>query len=273
MQTMNERSSWLLGLGVLLCAVCPATVYTSEPAPEAAGPLRVGWATTDITPPLPVHRSAGPSMDVSREVMGPITATALVLEFVAEDGSGDMVVMISCDLGMIRQELRDRVKERVAESLPEIDVSKIVLMATHTHQAPCVRTGLDVAARLAEHGIEVPDEWSWFGVVPGDDIISPTRFLDFAAPRIAKAVAEAWENRKPGGISFGLGHAVVGQNRLTAYSGGNGIHQQNFIDAVRFTSLLTVDPATERFVGEQAEAANAFLRRKYREPFVVPEVA
>ncbi len=206
---------------VLLVAACS----TSQAAPasgdaEKAGRLRVGWATTDITPPLPVHRSAGPSMDVSREVMDPITATALVLESVAEDGSGDMVTMISCDLGMIRQELRDQVRELVAESRPEIDVAKVVVMATHTHQAPCVRTGLDVAARLAEHGLEVPDEWSWFGVVPGEDIMSPTGFLEFAAPRIAKAVVEAWENRKPGGVSFGLGHAVVGQNRLTAYSGG-----------------------------------------------------
>ncbi len=217
---MNERLVWLLSLGALLCAVCSVTAYASERAPEKAGPLRVGWATTDITPPLPVHRSAGPSMDVSRSVMDPITATALVLESITEDGSGDMAVMVSCDLGMIRQELRDRVRELVAQSQPEIDVQKIVLMATHTHVAPCVRTSLDVAARLAEHGLEIPDEWSWFGVVPGEDIMSPTGFLDFAAPRIAKAVVEAWESRKPGGVSFGLGHAVVGHNRLTAYYGG-----------------------------------------------------
>ena len=42
---------------------------------------------------------------------------------------------------------------------------------------------------------------------------------------------------------------------------------------IRFTSLLEVDPDTERFVGERAEAANAFLRREYRDPFVVPEIA
>lgn len=36
---------------------------------------------------------------------------------------------------------------------------------------------------------------------------------------------------------------------------------------------LTVDPAKEVFVGENAEIANAFLKREYRAPYVVPEIA
>ena len=34
---------------------------------------------------------------------------------------------------------------------------------------------------------------------------------------------------------------------------------------------LTLDPKTERFVGDGADQANAFLTRRYREPFIVPE--
>ena len=37
--------------------------------------------------------------------------------------------------------------------------------------------------------------------------------------------------------------------------------------------MLTHDPATERFVGEYAELANPFLRRKYRDKFVVPPIS
>ncbi len=44
-------------------------------------------------------------------------------------------------------------------------------------------------------------------------------------------------------------------------------------DDIRFTPLLSIDAEKERFVGEGADAANAFLRREYREPFVVPELA
>ena len=36
--------------------------------------------------------------------------------------------------------------------------------------------------------------------------------------------------------------------------------------------VLTFDPATEKFTGEHAEAANKLLTREYRAPFVVPEV-
>jgi predicted dehydrogenase len=39
----------------------------------------------------------------------------------------------------------------------------------------------------------------------------------------------------------------------------------------RLGRTLTLDPKSERFVGEGAEKANAFLTRSYRRPFVVPE--
>jgi predicted dehydrogenase len=35
--------------------------------------------------------------------------------------------------------------------------------------------------------------------------------------------------------------------------------------------MLTMDPRRERFVGENSELANMFIKRNYREPFVVPE--
>jgi hypothetical protein len=43
-------------------------------------------------------------------------------------------------------------------------------------------------------------------------------------------------------------------------------------DAIRLSPMLEFDPAAERFVGEHAETANRFLKREYREPFVVPEL-
>ncbi len=36
---------------------------------------------------------------------------------------------------------------------------------------------------------------------------------------------------------------------------------------------LKMDPGTERFLGDDAAAANALLTRKYRAPFVVPKIA
>jgi len=35
--------------------------------------------------------------------------------------------------------------------------------------------------------------------------------------------------------------------------------------------MLTMDSKTERYVGENSELANMFIKRNYREPFVVPD--
>ncbi|MEQ1829158.1 MAG: gfo/Idh/MocA family oxidoreductase, partial [Pirellula sp.] len=37
--------------------------------------------------------------------------------------------------------------------------------------------------------------------------------------------------------------------------------------------MLSVDAKTEMFIGENADQANQFLKREYRAPFVVPEIA
>ena len=234
MRTMNERLCWLTGLGVLLYALGPATVHSSEPVSAAAGPLRVGWAMADLTPDVPVHMAATGSLRVSEGVMDPIVATVLVLESVADAGGGDMLIMVGCDLARVERVLCDRVRELVARLQPEIDLDKIVLNATHNHGAPCVRTAPELAAELAKRGLHVPAEWSYYGIDP--DAMSPVGFLEFVAPRIAKAIAEAWASRKPGGVSFGLGHAVVSHNRLITYDSGRS-QQYGSLDRPDFSHI------------------------------------
>jgi predicted dehydrogenase len=57
--------------------------------------------------------------------------------------------------------------------------------------------------------------------------------------------------------------------RMTRHLAVNGVDLQK---TPLQGSSLTVDPATERFTGEKAGAANAQLRRKDRAPYVVPEI-
>jgi hypothetical protein len=42
--------------------------------------------------------------------------------------------------------------------------------------------------------------------------------------------------------------------------------------AIKLSPVLEFDVASEKFVGEHAAAANRYLKREYREPFVVPEI-
>jgi len=185
---------------------------------EQAGPLSVGWASADLTPERPVVLTGFSRARVSEGVLDPINATVLVIESVQDGDAADMVIMVSCDLISISDELRDRVRAKVKQSLPEIDANTVVLNATHTHCAPETRTNSDLAEKLGKFRLEIPLAWSRWGIDLG--AMSPLDYLEFASDQIAKAIQQAWKNRKPGGASFGLGHAVVGHNRLTAYAGG-----------------------------------------------------
>lgn len=44
-------------------------------------------------------------------------------------------------------------------------------------------------------------------------------------------------------------------------------------DEIRLSPMLELDPKTEQFVGEHADAANPFLTREYRKGYEVPELA
>ena len=151
----------LVALRIAACTI--ALLLAAGPASQAvlasgnvagAGPLRVGWAMADLTPEVPVHIAGGSSLRVSEGVKDPIVATVLVIESVDKQGTDDMLIMVGCDLARAEKALCDRVRELVAELQPEIDVSKIVLNATHNHGAPCVRTAPELAAELAKHALE-----------------------------------------------------------------------------------------------------------------------
>ncbi|MDD4033059.1 MAG: hypothetical protein PHS48_07435, partial [Bacteroidales bacterium] len=95
-------------------------------------------------------------------------------------------------------------RNKLTSTLPGLDTGKIIMNATHTHTAPLC-------------GIE-NDTKSKYGIAL--DVMAPSAYLEYMSGKIAIAVKEAWNNRQPGGISFGLGHAVVGHNRLQVdYSG------------------------------------------------------
>jgi hypothetical protein len=42
---------------------------------------------------------------------------------------------------------------------------------------------------------------------------------------------------------------------------------------IKLSPMLTMNPETETFVGENADAANPLLKRKYRKGYEVPEIA
>jgi hypothetical protein len=172
-------SRWIRACAALVLALC---------AVAQGRAVNIGWAQVDITPPKPVLLAGQFPSRVSEGVLDPITATVLVLE-----ADGEQAVFVSCDVVSIPDALRDAVRSRLA-SVPGLDPAKVIVHATHSHTAPV---------------------YSQERVVPGIPlpVMDTAEVASFTADVLADGVRKAWQARAPGGISFGLGHAVVGRNR------------------------------------------------------------
>lgn len=183
------------------CVILAATVFWFATAVECrASELHVGGATVSITPQQPIALAGQMHTRISRNVESPCSATALALE--SRDGNKilDQAVLVSCDLVAIDTAVLSRVRNQVKTRVPGFDVQKIVLSATHTHTAPV----------MTEGDYEIPK----------DGVMQPVEYAEFLATQVTDAVAKAWESRRPGRVGWGLGHAVVAQNRRSIYADG-----------------------------------------------------
>ncbi len=168
-------------------------------ADKQIGKLLVGWSSVDITPENPVPLQGQFAARVSEGVLDPLTATVLVLESVNE-ATPTRAIFVSCDIIEVGNDLHAAVQDRVKRQLPEIKPEEVIINATHTHTAPDISANAD---NKTIYGIDL-------------DAMSPAENIEYIAEKIVYGIEKAWENRKPGGISYGLGHAVVGYNRLSS---------------------------------------------------------
>ena len=168
-----------------------------------ASEFLVGAASADITPSQPVALDGQFGLRVSQKVDTPITANVVALESREGDRSLDAAVMVSCDLVAISDMLLDKVRQATQKRLPDLDLKKLFLNATHTHTAPVTRPGV----------YDIPKT----GVMQVED------YCGFAAERIGEAIEKAWKGRKPGSFTWGLGHAAVAENRRATYADGRAV--------------------------------------------------
>ena len=168
---------------------------------EARGSeLWFGAATADITPERPVPLTGFRSVRISKSIHSRCTANVLALE--ARDGDEvlDQAILVACDLCVIRPGIQDGFRRAVGDRLLGFDIEKLILTATHTHAAPVL----------------LQERYQGYG-----DAMQPREYVEFLFERMADAVEEAWKNRAVGAVSWGLGHAVVGQNRRSVFRDGS----------------------------------------------------
>jgi len=191
-----------------------STVEATQQAAAAMGQqsagqnLYVGWASADITPQQPVALVGQRKKRISQSVLDPLTATVLAFETRGEKGEPEQAIMVSCDVIWIRKPIQESLRVLVEHKLPDFDADKLFMNATHTHTAPGFVDG-------AFYGL--------YDVSQDEGVMKASDYASFFLERIAEAVVEAWHNRKPGGMSWALGHAMVGLNRRSHYFDGSTV--------------------------------------------------
>ena len=176
-------------------------------ATEVETPLYVGWAVADITPPKPVALIGQGRKTIAYSVHDPLTATVLALETRGEGGAKEQAIMISCDLLWINKVTQDKVKELVKTPLADFDADKLFMNGIHTHTGPGLAETFGKSLDVSED----PGVWKM------------AEYAEFFYPRVVEAVQRAWNGRKPAGMSWALGQAVVGHNRRSAYANGSAV--------------------------------------------------
>lgn len=224
--SMNVRRRillWVLVTHALL--LFSATEVEAIDTPRTGG-LHFGWASASITPDAPVAVGGQYGTRISGEVHDPLMATALAVETRDEAGVVDQAVFASCDLSVMRRKIQEDVRRRVASQVADLDTRKIVLSATHTHTAPA----LTDAEETDLHPYDFMGSWAYR--IPADqkDVMRPAAYLDFLAERLAAVVVDAWQARKPGGMSSALSHAVVAHNRRAVHVDGTARMYGNTAD-------------------------------------------
>ncbi|WP_442505196.1 Gfo/Idh/MocA family oxidoreductase [Novipirellula sp. SH528] len=86
---------------------------------------------------------------------------------------------------------------------------------------------------------------------------------------IAFRSGENFTNAKAAELDSSLWKSLL--NEMDTHLSANGIAMES--DEIKLSPMLELDPETEQFVGEHADAGNTFLKRQYRAGFEVPDLA
>ena len=165
------------------------------------GQLHIGWSRIDITPPKKTLLLGQFHARLADTAISPLTATALAVETRAQDDSPEQAIFLSCDLAA--ESFKADLQAKLTGRCRGFDTTKLTINATHTHNAPPLRSGT----------YEEPEDDPAF--------MTPVEYRGFLVDRLADVVEAAWEDRQPGAISRGFAYAVVGRCRRAVYRDGS----------------------------------------------------
>ena len=154
--------------------------------------IQIGWGRREISLNEPLNIPGQAIMRISEGILDPLYVTALCVE------GQDTVIFCSCDLTSLRGVTLALTLEKVEAMRPELPVGNVIMNATHTH----------TSCSQGKTPEKTPD---------GKDIYPGEKYVEFLTDQCAAAICEAWDSRKPGGVAYGYGYAVVAHSRRVVY--------------------------------------------------------
>ncbi len=165
--------------------------------------LRIGWAETDITPDRPILMEGQMYMRYSKYVHDPITATALALV-----SGKEQLIMVSLDMTEVPMHAMPLIKEALYKKNSEIDFHKISFSVTHTHTSSSF---FGDCMRDDNEKIFSTDILPHFAIP--ENAYTKEESQTFFVTKIVDLILEAWNDIKPGGVSFAHADTEIAYNR------------------------------------------------------------
>lgn len=164
--------------------------------------VKAGWGTADITPTRTAELYGQYYQRVARSVRDPLSVTALALEQACDERAEGQAILVSCDQAMIGRALLETVRERLQKQIPDFDASRLVLNATHTHNAPAA-----------------DDPLMWWQHDP--KLLGMEEFRPLLIDAVTTAAVQAWKGRADSHLGASTGFASVGHCRRPMYLDGS----------------------------------------------------
>ncbi len=188
--------------------------------------IKIGWSEVDITPEKGVKISlSGQFFErITDEVESPLTVTAFAL-----DSGDEQLIMCSCDLVSIGENLNAMVKENLKGKIP-VSPDKVILSAIHTHTSYVYTQvgtlawnlkGQDQASNLHSLRAILPEDMEYKPLVSNEKCMSADEAFDMIVEKVTEAIVSAWNNRSDAFYQNAFGRAAVGMNRRAVYDDGS----------------------------------------------------
>ncbi len=173
--------------------------------------LRIGMYEQDITPVGPVNLPGQFYRRISKYVEEELKVNVFACE-----SDDEQLIIAATDATSINDEIFKEIKDTVSKKCAEIDTSKIIISATHTHTAGDYANKRGRGTSAAEKYL--PEGMRYVPLEENEECRPSTEYRELFINNISDGIIKAWNKREDAYISAEFGRAVVGHSRRVEFN-------------------------------------------------------